>query len=103
MIADVGLILLGIPLLALKVGIPVDGDKALPVPHLIVGRVGRSIGHRRHVRGVTIHRIEDDPATIAENPASVTMAGPTAGMLRVAMPIAVAGYPSAMVVAAVVG
>jgi hypothetical protein len=102
-IADVGLILLGIPLLALKVGIPVDGDKALPVLRLIVGRAGRSIGHRRHIRGVTIHRIEDDPATITENPASMTMASPTAGMLRVAMPITVAGYVSTMVAAAVVG
>ena len=48
-------------------------------------RAGGSF-HRRHIGGVTDHRVDDDPAAATEDPVSVTMVGPPAGTTRVAMP-----------------
>ena len=99
-ITYVVLILLHIPPLTFEVGIPIDGDKALPLLRLFVGWTG---GRWRLIREVTIHRIDDDPATITENPMAVTTAGPVGGTSetpRVAGPITAAGYMTMAAVSA---
>ncbi|MGB7100552.1 MAG: hypothetical protein WBD95_17545, partial [Xanthobacteraceae bacterium] len=105
-IPHVALILLRIPPLTLKIGIPIDDDLALPTLRLLVGWVGGSVGHGRHIREVTIiHRVDVDPATVTQYPTAPMMVRQPAGTLRtaetlcVAGPVAIASYVSAIAAA----
>ena len=106
MIPHVVLILLRIPLLTLKIGIPIDDDLALPALRLLVGGVGGSVRHGRDIRQVTIiRRVDIDPATVTQYPVAAMMVREPAGTLRMAEtlcmagPVAIASYASAIVAA----
>ena len=106
MIAHVALILFRVPLLTLKIGIPIDDDLALPALRLLVGGVGGSVRHGRDIRQVTIiHRVDIDPATVTQYPVAAMMVREPAGTLRMAEtlctagPVAIASYASAIVAA----
>ncbi len=106
MIPHVVLILLRIPPLTLKIGVPIDDDLALPAVGLLVGWVGGSVGHGRNIREVTIiRRVDIDPATVTQYPMAAMMVRQPAGTLRTAEtlcmagPIAIASYVSAIAAA----